>query len=46
VTVMASHIAVCSIKLFQGKATHPGGHFRIPHLWPGQNPPGTTTGMG
>jgi len=19
----------------------PGGHFKIPHLWPGQNPPAT-----
>ena len=20
---------------------YPGGHFKIPHLWPGQNPPAT-----
>jgi len=23
----------------------PGGHFKFPHLWPGQTPPGGTTGM-
>ena len=23
----------------------PGGHFKLPHLWPGQIPPGGTTGM-
>ena len=22
----------------------PGGHFKFPHLWPGQIPPGRTTG--
>ena len=22
----------------------PGGHFKFPHLWPGQNSPGRTTG--
>ena len=24
---------------------YPGGHFKFPHLWPGQTPPGGTTGM-
>jgi ClpP class serine protease len=24
--------------------TPPGGHFKFPHLWPGQNPPVGTTG--
>ena len=24
---------------FLGKNTNPGGHLKIPHLWPGQNPP-------
>jgi len=24
----------------------PGGHLKLPHLWPGQNPPEGTTGMG
>ena len=23
----------------------PGGHFKFPHLWPGQTPPGGPTGM-
>lgn len=26
---------------FEGKALVPDGHFKIPHLWPGQNPPAT-----
>ena len=35
---------------FEGKwdSQHPpipGGHFKFPHLWPGQTPPGGTTGM-
>jgi hypothetical protein len=24
--------------------TFPGGHFKFPHLWPGQIPPGATAG--
>ena len=25
---------------------HPDGHLKIPHLWPGQNPPGDSRGIG
>ncbi len=25
---------------FLRKLENPDGHFKIPHLWPGQNPPG------
>ena len=28
------------------EGTDPGGHLKIPHLWPGQNPPGTAAGTG
>ena len=31
-------------ELQQFSITSPGGHFKFPHLWPGQIPPGRTTG--
>jgi len=34
------------VSLYTLLQVFPDGHLKIPHLWPGQNPPGTTAGTG
>ena len=34
------------LEYLHGHDFFPGGHLKIPHLWPGQNPPGTAAGTG
>ena len=43
-TMLEEHLAPPFETTVLGVVVSPGGHFKFPHLWPGQIPPGATAG--